>query len=125
MLIAEATVATERSSRYLVQLCRHINLVSRTNGRSGMRVTWSDDRGTVSVAGGRCTLRADRGVLVLRAEADDENSLHRLERRIAERLQQIGRRDRLTVTWNRVGAQAAQPARSADTGDRDDDRTCR
>ena len=31
MLIAEATVATERSSRYLVQLCQHI---SRWGGRT-------------------------------------------------------------------------------------------
>jgi len=29
MLIAEASVATERSGRYLVQLCRHVTKVGR------------------------------------------------------------------------------------------------
>jgi hypothetical protein len=62
-------------------------------------VEWSDDRGVISFDWGRCTLRADPGVLTLRAEAPDEGSLHRLEQRIADRLEQVGRRDRLTVTW--------------------------
>ena len=39
------------------------------------------------------------GVLTLRAEAADEDGLHRLEQRVADRLEQIGRRGRLTVTW--------------------------
>ncbi|MBC6459666.1 DUF2218 domain-containing protein [Actinomadura sp. HBU206391] len=39
------------------------------------------------------------GVLTLRAEAADEESLRQLEQRVADRLEQVGRRDRLTVTW--------------------------
>ncbi len=99
MLIAEARVKTERPSRYLAQLCRHINLVARLNPRMRARVEWSDDHGVISLGAGRCTLRADPGVLTLRAEADDEATLHQLEQRVADRLEQVGRRDRLTVTW--------------------------
>ena len=99
MLIAEARVATERSSRYLVQLCRHVNLVARANPQMQAHVEWSDDRGVISFGRGRCTLRADPGVLALYAEAPDEDSLHQLEQRVAGRLEQVGRRDRLTVTW--------------------------
>jgi len=104
MLIAEASVETESSSRYLVQLCRHVDHVAQTRPEMQARVEWSDDRGVISFGSGRCTLRADLGVLRLRAEAPDEESLHQLEQRVANRLQQVGRRDRLTVTWTRPPA---------------------
>ena len=99
MLIAEARVATERSSRYLVQLCRHVDLVARAEPQLRAHVEWSDDRGLISFDWGRCTLRADPGVLILWAEAPDENSLRQLEQRVGDRLEQVGRRDRLSVTW--------------------------
>ena len=99
MLIAEARVATERSSRYLVQLCQHVNLVAQRNPQLQAHVEWSDDRGVISFGWGRCTLRADPGVLTLRAEAPDQQRLHQLEQRVAGRLEQVGRRDRLTVAW--------------------------
>ncbi len=118
MLIAEATVATDRPSRYLVQLCRHIKLAAQTHPQMQAHVEWSDDRGLISFGLGRCTLRADPGVLTLRAEAPDEESLHRLERRIADRLEQVGRRDRLTVTWARQGASEQLP--SSPTGATED-----
>jgi hypothetical protein len=99
MLIAEAHVETERSSRYLVQLCRHLDKVGRAHPEIQVHVEWSDDRGVISFDWGRCTLHALPGVLRLRAEAPDEESLRRLEQRVADRLEQVGRRDHLTVTW--------------------------
>jgi hypothetical protein len=113
MLIAEARVATERSSRYLVQLCRHVNKVGRAHPQMQAHVDWSDDHGVISFDRGRCTLRADPGVLTLRAEAPDEQHLHQLQRRVADRLQQVGRRDRLTVTWTPArgaGEETVDPA---------------
>lgn len=99
MLVAEAKVETERSSRYLVQLCRHVDAVARSQPQMQAHVEWSDDRGVISFDWGRCTLRAVPGVLTLHVEAADEESLHELEQRVGGRLQQIGRRDHLTVTW--------------------------
>jgi hypothetical protein len=99
MLVAEAKVETERSSRYLVQLCRHVDAVARAQPQMQAHVEWSDDRGVISFDWGRCTLRAVLGVLTLHVEAADEESLHELEQRVGGRLQQIGRRDHLTVTW--------------------------
>jgi len=99
MLIAEASVETERSRRYLVQLCRHVSLAAQKHPQMRANVEWSDERGEISFGSGRCTLRADLGVLTLRAEAPDEATLHQLEQRVADRLEQIGRRDHLTVTW--------------------------
>jgi hypothetical protein len=99
MLTAEASVETKRSSRYLVQLCRHVSHVAQAHPQMQAQVEWSDDRGVISLGSGRCTLRADPGALTLRAEAPDEESLHQLEQRVAERLERVGRRDRLTVKW--------------------------
>jgi len=99
VLIAEASVETERSRRYLVQLCQHVSLVAQANPQMQAHAEWSDDRGVISLGSARCTLRADLGVLTLRAEAPDEVSLRQLEQRVADRLERIGRRDGLTVTW--------------------------
>jgi hypothetical protein len=123
VLIAEASVATERSSRYLVQLCRHVGLVAQTRPEMQARVEWSDDHGVISFGSGRCTLRADPGVLYLRAEAPDQKSLHQLEQRVAERLQQAGRRDRLTVTWTKARRAGVESLRRPTGATEDNDRT--
>ena len=65
MLVAEAKVETERSSRYLVQLCRHVDAVARAQPQMQAHVEWSDDRGVISFDWGRCMLRAVPGVLTL------------------------------------------------------------
>jgi hypothetical protein len=79
MLTAEGPVATERSSRYLVQLCQHLNTVGRAHPQMQAHVGWSDDRGQISFGWGRCTPRADPGVLSLRADAVGEEHLYRLQ----------------------------------------------
>ena len=99
MLVAEARVDTERAGRYLVQLCQHVHLVAQQNPQMQAHAEWSDDRGMISFGRGRCTLRAEPGGLSLRAEAPDADTLRQLQQRIAGRLEQVGRRDGLTVTW--------------------------
>jgi hypothetical protein len=112
MLIAEARVATERPGRYLDQLCRHLSQVAQQFPIQA-NVDWSDGHGVITIGGGRCTLRAHPGVLTVRAEAPDEESLLQLKDRIAGKLEQIGRRDRLTVAWTR---QPAVPAEDNEGG---------
>ena len=119
MLIAEARVETERAGRYLVQLCRHIDKAGWAHPQLRAQVEWSDDRGVISLDRGRCTLRALPGVLTLRAEAPDEDTLHRVERPIADRLERIGRRDHLRVTWippRSAGEQPVQTPARDDSG---------
>jgi hypothetical protein len=100
MLVAEAKVETERSSRYLVQLCRHVDAVARAQPQMQAHVEWSDDRGMISFDWGRCTLRAVLGVLTLHVEAAADALLELVQAfLVGGRLQQIGRRDHLTVTW--------------------------
>lgn len=111
MLTAEARVETERSDRYLDQLCRHVSKVTEQHPQMQATVEWSDDRGVISFAwGGRCLLRAEPGLLSLRAEAPDEESLWRVEDPLTERLERFGRRDRVTVRWTSPrGAADPQP----------------
>jgi hypothetical protein len=99
MLLAEARVLTDRSSRYLVQLCRHVSQLSQAHPQSQAQADWSDSRGVISFGSAQCTLSAEPGVLILYAEARDEVGLQQIERRVADRLEQIGRRDGLAVTW--------------------------
>lgn len=113
MPTAEAQLATERASRYLVQLCRHLGQMTRMSHRprSGhgadrmppavQHVDWSDTHGTVRFADGQWTLEATPDQLTLRVEADDEEALQRLQDGITARIEKIGRRDGLQVHWQR------------------------
>src|SRR3954468_1556922 len=122
-------VATTRPGRYLHQLCRHVDELSRhphhavhPGGGGGpehpapgadARVTWTDTAGVIDLGRSRCTLTADDEVLTLRAEADDAADLQRLQALITARLERFGRREHLTVAW-----QAARPVLVATTDGR-------
>ena len=113
MVTAEARIATDRPSRYLVQLCQHAGRMrgprahrpaGHRGGDGDMRhAEWSDSYGIIRTSRGECTLRPAPGALMLRVEAADADHLRRLQDLIASRLERIGRRDRLTVTWQRPG----------------------
>jgi hypothetical protein len=64
-----------------------------------VNVECSEDHGMISFDWGRCALRASAGMLTLRAEAIDHEHLRMIEQRLADRLEGVGRRDHLTVTW--------------------------
>jgi hypothetical protein len=63
----------------------------------------------ISLDRGRCALRALPGVLTLRAEAPDEDTLRRVVFPITDRLKRIGRRDHLRVTWTPPRTAGEQP----------------
>jgi hypothetical protein len=127
MPIAEALVETDRASRYLVQLCQHANQMGQHHwprARGGghvpptvEHVESSDTHGVISFGEGRCVLQAAAGVLTLRAEAADKDSLRKLQDRIAHRLETMGRRDQLTVTWHSSDVAAAAPGGATSTAD--------
>jgi hypothetical protein len=108
-LSAEGRVDTERASRYLAQLCEHLNQMGhrrfhkiRSHGAAHpgvISVEWSDAHGVLIFTGGQCTLQASADALTLRAEAADADSLQRMQEMLSMRLETIGRRDRLRVVW--------------------------
>ncbi len=110
MPTAEVHVTTERASRYLVQLCEHLNQIGQHHGNRPrmhagapppqvQRVEWSDSLGTVTFDCGHCTVQATPEALSLRVEASDAERLLRMQDMLALRLETIGRRDGVTVTW--------------------------
>lgn len=124
MLTSEACVETDRPSRYLVQLCRHFNhqgrhLPHRPRTHHGgewhahpegqAQVEWSETHGTVNFGWDQCTMQATPDTLTLRAEAADEETLQRIQGLLAGHLNRFGRRDDLTVNWQRPIAPAGQP----------------
>jgi len=123
MLTAEAHVQTDRPNRYLVQLCRHASQMGQHRGHRPrthdgadthtppeiQHTEWSDTHGTVRMNWGQWTVHATPGALMLRAEASDEKNLQQIEDLLGGRLEKIGRRDHLTVTWQRPDAPTTQP----------------
>ena len=115
MPASQAHLPTDRPRRYLTQLCDHgtqMNLRTLHPRRShnpshdgeGMppqplRAEASGAEGIIDFGWARCLLRADAAMLVLRVEADDEQSLQRVKDAVAHQLEQIGRRDHLAVAW--------------------------
>ncbi len=125
MLTAEAHIETERPSRYLAQLCRHVDNIYSTDRdlhnqrhnhvageaqerpRLPVHVEWSETRGTVTFGEGKITMQASPGALTLRTEAADEEALRRIQDLVAGLLGRFGRRDHITVTWQQPEAYTA------------------
>ena len=123
MLTAEADIRTENAVRYLERVCGHAGKMGAIGHRLGhpqashargggppevRHVACSGTEGTVSLSCGQWTMRALPGVLAIRAEAADEQSLRRIQDLLTARLQKFGRREQLTVTWRRPEATAAE-----------------
>lgn len=109
---SEARVPTRRAGRYLAQLCRHADAISRRPGQRLhdhpgpehmhpriRRVEWTDTVATLNFDQGRCVVRADRDGITLRAETDDPQSLRRIQSLIAADLERFGAREHLKVAW--------------------------
>jgi hypothetical protein len=109
-----AHISTSRASRYLTQLCSHGSLMSRLahgrppgqgqghGGGSARPAATADSSGTegiIDFGWGRCTLHATADMLTLRAEAGDLRHLQQIQDGITARVERIGRRDQLTVSW--------------------------
>lgn len=127
MPAAEAEVRTERADRYLTQLCRHAGHMRRGLGHISPThngeptpevrdVECSGVDGRITFDLGRCMLRATPERLGLRVEAADEADLDRLQHLLGRRLETIGRRDHLTITWNRVDVPHSDTATIGDQG---------
>lgn len=130
MVTAEARIETERASRYLAQLCRHISNISNMSDKARPlrhrprrhlagqaqsppnvrpHAEWSETRGIISFGGGKLTMQAGADSLTLRAEADSEENLQQLQDLVTERLEKFGRRDHLKVNWQRPQIPAVKP----------------
>ncbi len=87
-----ARVATERGERYRKQLASHFgNKVEVVQAPSGTVLKWG--------FGGTTTLTVEVDALVIRAEADDVETLERVKDVTGRHLERFGEKDGLVVTW--------------------------
>jgi hypothetical protein len=132
MPTSEAYVLTQHASRYLTQLCRHADAVSRRPGQrlhdhlgpAGehpriRHVERSDTNATLDFDQGRCTVHAEPDALTLRIAADDMDRLRRIEDLIAADLQRFGTREHLTVTWRNGDTSDHSSDQAKDDSDHD------
>ena len=115
MFTAEADIQTEYAARYLARLCGHAGKMGGMAGRrlghrrpphapggappEVRRVDCSGTEGTVTLDWGQWTMRASPGLLAVRAEAADQESLRQIQDLLTSRLQKFSRREHLTVHW--------------------------
>jgi hypothetical protein len=90
-MTSEARISTPKASVYMKQLCRHF--------AHKVDASFDDERGRIAFPAGVCRLEAAGGVLVLAADADDEESLRRVEDVVASHLERFASRDDLEVAW--------------------------
>ncbi len=85
-------VATERGERYRKQLASHFgNKVEVVEEPSGTVLKWG--------FGGTTTLTVEADALVMRADADDVETLDRVQDVTGRPLERFGEKDGLVVTW--------------------------
>ena len=128
MPAAEARIPTPNAGRYLARLGQHAGKMgsrlhhqprNHTYGGAPPAIRaarWSGTDATLDLDRGRCTLHAEPGLLMLRAEADSEDNLTQIQDLIARRLQNFGRREHLTVTWQPAQAPGGTPDTAAGPG---------
>ena len=103
-------VRTDRATRYLEQLATHLERISADaqGGPHGgahlssvLEVTRSGDRVAVVFDVGRVEVGGGSDTLQLTIAAEDEAHLRLLQTLITSRIETIGRRDALSVRWER------------------------
>ena len=111
MQTVEAIIKTADPDRYLTRLRDHATKMGTHRGHRPRRhgigslppeiqhTEWSGASGTVTMNWGQWTVRGGQGMLTLRAEAADAVNLKRIQDMLTTRLENFGRRERLTVTW--------------------------
>ncbi len=107
MPVMEAYVDTTRAARYVEQLSKHFG-----HQPGGMRLL-EDGPGGLLIDLGAATWRIQAGEdqLVLRIEAEDVERLGEASAHVAERIEQIGRRDGLVVRWQPVADRVPEDRR--------------
>jgi len=119
MLTAEAHVQTEYPGRYLARLRGHVGKMDphlrhrvrrHRNGGSPPEIRhteWSATGGTVTLNWGQWTVQTTTDTIRLRAEAADGENLRRIQDMLTTRLENLGRREHLKITWQQPSDPAA------------------
>ncbi len=88
---SEARVALDQPARYLGQLCKHF--------AHKLPVTLEEARGSIAFPMGTCRLEAAEGLLLLRAEAEGDEALERLQEVVGRHLLRFAFRTPPAIDW--------------------------
>lgn len=118
MLIVEASVATPNAGRYVTQLGKHAAAMADGRGHRirmhgggnplaagevTLRVDQSPDHTVLTLAPwGRCTATVTDEGFVLRVDAEDEQSLQRIQQVVTRDIERFGRREQIALSWRRL-----------------------
>ena len=94
----QALVATDRPSRYLVQLCKHFGHKIQT--------VWTEHEGELHFDFGTARLYAQPDGLHMTVTAGDAEALDRLADVVERHLVRFGAKDELVVAWTSTGQAA-------------------
>jgi hypothetical protein len=121
---AQARVQTANAASYLARLCGHLSKLATTSRlpRHGPRLHARDgqppavlhaehtqDAGTITLSWGQLTLHATADELTIRASADNQESLQRIQDMTAGRLTKFGRREHLDIQWTPIPSTTDEP----------------
>jgi len=91
-----ARVPDDRASIHLQQLCKHF--------AHRLPVTFTPEQGRIEFPLGVCRLEADANTLTMRAEAEDDERLAKLQEVVDKHLVRFAFKMPLTIEWSSAGA---------------------
>ena len=120
---AETHIRTVNATDYLARLCGHLSKLGqaswfpgpgpRMHARGGrpavLRAEHTRDAGTITLSWGQLTLCAAADELTIRADADSQENLQRIQEMTAARLTLFSRREHLDIQWTPVADTADEP----------------
>ena len=121
---AETRITTPNAADYLARLCGHLSKLSSPGRFAGhgpmlharggqppavVHAEHTRDAGTVTLSWGQLTLHASASELSVRASADNQEDLQRIQDMTAGRLAKFGRREHLDIQWIPITGTADAP----------------
>jgi hypothetical protein len=120
---AETRIRTPNAAGYLARLCGHLSKLStsrfpahgpRMHAGGGqppavLHAEHTHDAGTITLSWGQLTLRAAADELTIRANADNQENLQRIQDMTANRLTKFARREHLDIQWSPIAGTADEP----------------
>ena len=91
MLHAQASVTTEKASRYLKALCNHFN--------KKVSAVYEDNHGVVQFGFGVCEMDVQGEQLIMRVQAENDELFARVKYVVADHLERFSGEEQLQVEW--------------------------
>lgn len=91
MFKAQATVETEKASRYLKALCNHFD--------RKVEASYSETQGSVAFGFANCQMNASDGALTINIEAESDENFERVKYVISDHLIRFAPNEELSINW--------------------------